>query len=195
MSQADVASAEEKVKSLLGQGTDAPTADTPVASPSSDTKSDSIFGDNKDNPADSPLELHEEDPANGASDVKEGAAGPGPSSTLGSSASDDHPVSTLAPEEEAPDNKAAAPTATEPTDTSGDNIPVSGSGEVALQDVDREVNDLITKLEGEAEKLDKDMSDKKTQIDQLQAEIDNATAKKTELDKKIQSLHQVVESK
>lgn len=159
----DVATAEEKVKSLLGQhaqaattsdggaaatvfrphdGTSAPTPTTPPqASPAPETSPQSVL-DNNDN-----------------------------------SVSDDDKKDT---KEETPKTSSVS------------SIEVKDGGDGVIEDVDREVQDMIGKLEVESQNLDGQISSKTDQIGKLQTEIDAHNARKAEIDKKAVGLRQVV---
>lgn len=186
MSPDAVADAEDRIQSLLGQNNSpASTVATPAFDPA--PKNDAtdtnpsvpptpIMDDEKE-AATSTLELHEEGEEN-------------PEITKPST-ENDTPASTL--DEEEPE-ETPTPTVDTEENKSTSTIAVTDGDAVAMEDVDREVNELIGKLETEAGKLDGDISNKNEQIKQLQGEIDAATSKKSELDKKIKSLRQVVEA-
>lgn len=68
----------------------------------------------------------------------------------------------------------------------------AGNSEV-VEDVDREVNDLISRLSNEAEGLDTEINNSEEKIKELQTEIDGHKARKEEIDKKVSALKAVVD--
>ncbi len=67
------------------------------------------------------------------------------------------------------------------------------SNNEVVEDVDREVNDLITRLANEAEGLDTEINNSEEKIKELQTEIDGHKARKEEIDKKVSALRAVVD--
>ena len=61
-----------------------------------------------------------------------------------------------------------------------------------VEDVDKNVNEMINKLDGESKRLDEEIADKTSQIQSLQKEIDAHNAKKAEVQKRVDGLRQVV---
>lgn len=111
-----------------------------------------------------------------------------PAATIGSP----EPASDEATTDEQPDDNGLTVTDDEDsTDTEPASTEEEGSEEV-VEDVDKNVGQMIEKLEGESKRLDEQIADKTTQIQSLQKEIDTHNAKKAEVQKRIDGLRQVV---
>ena len=188
-----VVAAETKVQDLLGQQAGDDSATPAAGSSATDNVFDATKTDGQsttDKPQDQPkpaddsilptLEVHEEGKQDAA-----GADGPKDNEPA--------PTSTLPPEAET-DQPGDTTSADVSPDASSSTIPVTDGESVAMADVDREVSELVEKLEGEAGRLESEIGSKNDQIKQMQGEIDEANNRKAELDKKVKALRQVVDN-
>lgn len=72
------------------------------------------------------------------------------------------------------------------------DVTVDADDAAVVEDVDKNVNEMIDKLDGESKRLDEEVADKTSQIQSLQKEIDAHNAKKAEVQKRVDGLRQVV---
>lgn len=100
-----------------------------------------------------------------------------------------HGIDIKTDDEPAEDNEDSS----EPESTADEKSHDSPSSNEVVEDVDREVNDLVTRLSNEVEGLDSEIANSEAKIKELQSEIDGHKARKDEIDKKVAALKAVVD--
>lgn len=109
----------------------------------------------------------------------------------------DEPVAPAEPAAPTPEPPAepepATPTIDEMTSSPSTTMtPPSIDDESVVEDVDKDVHEMITKLESESQKLDQDIAEKNEQILTMQKEIDAHNTKKAAVQKRIDGLKAVI---
>lgn len=107
------------------------------------------------------------------------------------------PVAPTAPVEppatpEPPSEPATTPTIDEITSTPNPEPALDYSGDHVVEDVDKDLSEMVSKLEEESKKLDQDIAEKNEQILTMQKDIDAHNTKKAAIQKRIDGLKAVI---